>query len=59
MSTVDERYDVRTDPRDSVRVPACADESSSYEGGGTGTDFHRTHPRGGITWAARRERSGA
>ncbi|WP_408057944.1 hypothetical protein [Streptomyces pseudovenezuelae] len=57
MSTVDERYDVRTDPRDSVRVPACADEPS-YEGGGTGADF-RTHPRGGITWVARLERSGA
>ncbi|MFF7172513.1 MULTISPECIES: hypothetical protein [Streptomyces] len=55
---MDERYDVRTAPRDSVRVPACADESSSYEGGGTGADF-RTHPRGGITWAARLERSGA
>ncbi|MFF7066864.1 hypothetical protein [Streptomyces pseudovenezuelae] len=54
---MDERYDVRTDPRDSVRVPACADESS-YEGGGTGADF-RTHPRGGITWVARLERSGA
>jgi len=58
VSTVDERYDVRTAPRDSVRVPACADESSSHEGGGTGTDF-RTHPRGGITWVARLERSGA
>jgi type 1 glutamine amidotransferase len=38
----DEWYDFRTNPRGSVRVLACADESS-YEGGGMGAD----HP---LVW---------
>ncbi|KOU71814.1 Crp/Fnr family transcriptional regulator [Streptomyces sp. MMG1533] len=38
----DEWYDFRANPRDAVRVLACADESS-YDGGGMGTD----HP---LVW---------
>ncbi|MER5897332.1 ThuA domain-containing protein [Streptomyces sp. NPDC001876] len=45
----DEWYDFRTLPRDTVRVLACADESS-YDGGGMGADHPLvwTHEYGGA-----------